>query len=424
MRILMIADDLTGALDTGVQFAQNGIDAEVFPFPADRPHGKLKAVIERSRVSTLVVDAASRHLQPHEAASRVSEIVLTVRRAAATRGADRPLLYKKTDSTLRGNVGAELQALLTAGDTDVVVFAPAYPRMGRITLDGVQFIDGVPLDCSEFANDSRQQMRDATVADIIARQTDVATDLLTVRQIRNGDRPSASPRRIVICDSETDADLNRIVDWLQDSDFAYSLAGCGGFASVIASRFRADLGGGKSSNVSGARSYRGQECGYAPSEFEISTGHGVLLVCGSRHSRSQSQVQFASQKGVLKPAGDHNGDFQFIAPPEDLQADPNAVAERLAEAALVSLRTMQPRVLVAFGGDTTAAVLRRVGVKSVYPVYEFEPGVVVSRIDAGLIPNLKLLVTKAGGFGSVDVLAKLDEHLYDVVERGMQCAWQ
>src|SRR5678816_2652134 len=98
--ILAIADDLTGANDAGVQFAAAGIRSVVFAnhhlerLPRDYP--------------VVVINTESRHLAPAQAVERVRKIGL-MGMAAGVR-----CLYKKTDSTLRGNIGAELEALLSA----------------------------------------------------------------------------------------------------------------------------------------------------------------------------------------------------------------------------------------------------------------------------------------------------------------------
>jgi uncharacterized protein YgbK (DUF1537 family) len=124
-RLLVVADDPTGAADTGHEFAARGLDVAVVG--PNAPDGD---------ADVLVVDTDSRERAPGRAATRV--------RAAV----DRPAagVYKKLDSTLRGNVVAELDALVAACGLDAVVVAPAFPATGRVTAGGYHLVDGVPVD--------------------------------------------------------------------------------------------------------------------------------------------------------------------------------------------------------------------------------------------------------------------------------------
>src|SRR5436190_7748438 len=120
-KLLVIADDLSGATDVGVQFAKQSVPALV----------ATKAMAERSNLAGLfgshevvLVDLESRHLGPAEAARAVTGIIKSARAAGVE------FFYKKTDSTLRGNVGAELEALWQTSNRRTLSFIPAHPRLG------------------------------------------------------------------------------------------------------------------------------------------------------------------------------------------------------------------------------------------------------------------------------------------------------
>src|SRR5262249_51939907 len=121
--ILVIADDLTGANDAGVQFAAAGIRSLVF---ANDHLAKLP-----ENYPAVVINTESRHIPASQAAERVRKIGLMGMRAGVR------CFYKKTDSTLRGNIGAELEALLSAAGVAGIPFVPALPDLGRTTRDGV-----------------------------------------------------------------------------------------------------------------------------------------------------------------------------------------------------------------------------------------------------------------------------------------------
>src|SRR5918999_3031963 len=161
MRVAIIADDLTGAADTGVQFARAGYRTAVAfrgaPIP---PSEDLDAV---------ALDTDSRALPPGFAAKRVISASRAVR--------DAPILYKKLDSTLRGPIAAELGAALGASGRERAVVAPAFPAAGRTTANGVQLVRGVPVHETEVRDDPRTPVREGHVPTLLA------TSFPTVRSL-------------------------------------------------------------------------------------------------------------------------------------------------------------------------------------------------------------------------------------------------
>ena len=118
--LLIIADDFTGALDTGVQFAARGIRTQVV----------LDTEIDfaSQNAEVLVIDTETRHLPADKAYDIVYQLT---KRCLKT---DIHYIYKKTDSALRGNIGAELAALLDASGCRQLPFLPAFPQLNRITV--------------------------------------------------------------------------------------------------------------------------------------------------------------------------------------------------------------------------------------------------------------------------------------------------
>ena len=115
MAIPALADDATGALEAGAKFAHHGLPARIWFWPEQPDTGDLTGS------NGAVVDTESRHLAPADAFARICQ--------SASPGVDH--LYKKTDSTLRGNITAGFRALMTAYPSRPLVYVPAYPDMGR-----------------------------------------------------------------------------------------------------------------------------------------------------------------------------------------------------------------------------------------------------------------------------------------------------
>ena len=160
IKLLILSDDFTGALDTSVHFAKNGV--------------KTKVVFERNYLfsqdddtEVAVIDAETRHISPGEAYSVIYSI--------GRRGMDAGIsyFYLKTDSALRGNIGSCLEALLRASEAKMLPFIPAYPKMKRFTKKGIHYIDTVKVGESVFGKDPFNPVTSSSVREIISQQTDI-----------------------------------------------------------------------------------------------------------------------------------------------------------------------------------------------------------------------------------------------------------
>jgi D-threonate/D-erythronate kinase len=326
--VLVLADDLTGALEAGSAFAQRGVEATVFI------NGQILA-----GTRALVIDTETRHVSADGAAEKIRAFAQTV----ATR-----LTYKKTDSTLRGNIRAELSALAQFGS---VVYVPAYPQLGRTLINRCLHINGVPISETAFASDPLHPITDGSIAKLLEGVDGVS-----------------------ICEANTESEIQEAArKWLAT----------GGFAA------------GPTAMLHAAAQLMGDP-GYRPPFPEI---HRALIVSGSRHQASREQLSVASTLfrdaawTLLEAHAEHQGD------PLTYAANFGSIAARLFQSGSFD-------ALIVFGGDTAYHMMRALKVTSVEPLGEAIPGVPVSRL-----PDGRTLVTKAGGFGSPDILLKLHAQL-------------
>lgn len=126
--MIIVADDLTGATDTGVQFAK--LNHETVVSLASSGENFLWG----HKVSVINTDCQSLSLEGAYKRSReLAEKLNTVLR---------PLIYKKVDSTLRGNIGQEIDGFMDEIPFAYCAVAPAYPKNGRITIGGYHIIRG------------------------------------------------------------------------------------------------------------------------------------------------------------------------------------------------------------------------------------------------------------------------------------------
>src|SRR5215212_4169118 len=191
MLIAVIADDLTGAADAGVQLVHAGYRTAVVFREEEVVADDLDAVS---------FDTDSRTMPAGFAAKRVLE--------AARAAPEARIVYKKLDSTLRGNVAAELAAALGGARRDLAVVAPAFPAAGRTTVAGTQRVHGVPVDETEMANDPHTPVRVAHVPSLLADAFS-SVGVLSVDDLADPEdvRRALKDNECVVSDAARDADL-------------------------------------------------------------------------------------------------------------------------------------------------------------------------------------------------------------------------
>ncbi|MCR5346725.1 MAG: four-carbon acid sugar kinase family protein [Fretibacterium sp.] len=381
VKLFIIADDFTGALDTGVQFAAQGAATRV----VTRLEGNLTA----DDIDVLVLDAETRHLPPSDAYWVIREAVLAARSV--------PYVYKKTDSVLRGNIGAELAAAMDALGMMGMPFIPELPSMGRVAREGIYYVDGVPVSKTPLGRDPFEPVATSDIRSIIARQTDKP---VSVR--KPGENTNVPFSGIAAYDAETDEDLAQIGRELGLERLRLS-AGCSGFAAVLA----------------GLLDFQGT----APKISSVP--RAFFMICGSVNPVTRAQIAKAVETGFARVwMGDKealNGAVtsrmildanQQIDTPGILLGDEERlrVLGELTSAAKGFLDRGLDATLMCVGGDTLMALLKAVGVSTLTPLCEITRGVVLTSFnyappDSG--QRTYYILSKSGGFGNSNLLCQL-----------------
>lgn len=410
--VLMIADDLTGALDASAPFMASGVEVRTDFFQ------ELDLACLDPAVSVLAINAATRHLDPAEAGERVEVLVDQALKAGV------PWIVKKTDSVLRGNVGAELGGMFAAAPGRTIQFLPAFPAMGRTTRGGLQYVDGVPLAQTSFAHDPFEPVRSSDVCEILADGTEVP-----VCAAACGDELPASFEGIAVYDAETDDDLDRLIRRMAQQDAPHLLAGCAGAMASL------------------ARLLAVPEPARAPSPAR----DGLLVYCGSVNPVSLGQCERAAQAGATRrtlsssqileeswcrsedfrrfsrdashslqdasllvvDAGRRLGFSELVAAGIAETCDARSiVASRLGTILDRLLSTIEVENVLVMGGDVLLAFLESARISRLFPKAELEPGVVVSEFSLG--GRRVRLASKSGGFGDPDLFLNVYEKMSGV----------
>lgn len=206
-KVIIVADDITGACDTALEFQLVGLSVRV-------------ELAEKSKVDhvgedVLSVSTNSRNLSREEAISKVMSFLPQI----SSRNVNDLVLYKKIDSTLRGHVAFESMAIVKACGYDCALIAPAFPQQRRQTIGGYQLLNGIPL--------SNQNGKGAKIAaDHNAHIPSMLRDLLgnkaighlNLSSLANGIATiteeiidcSKRENKLIVCDAASFHDLRKI----------------------------------------------------------------------------------------------------------------------------------------------------------------------------------------------------------------------
>lgn len=225
MKMIVIADDFTGSNDTGVQLAKKGARTEVMLTPAQRPS---------RRADVLVVNTESRAIPEKQAALAVQQAL-----APWYDGDTTPLVYKKIDSTFRGNVGAEVTAAMRATGRKLAVIAAAIPAAGRTTQGGLCLVNGTPLLETEFASDPKTPIISSRIAELVALQSDISVYEVSLEDVRRGSLSAllsayaVEGECMVVVDALEERDLSLIAQAVCEQKQMPLLVGAAGLANAL-----------------------------------------------------------------------------------------------------------------------------------------------------------------------------------------------
>jgi D-threonate/D-erythronate kinase len=201
----ILADDLTGAADAGLPFAARGYATNIW-----LTHER-KIDSAGVHADLQVYNTASRNDSPEQAAAKVRSICHSLVASG------RPPIFKKIDSTLLGNLAAEIDAAMEACGFEVTLIAPAFPAMGRTLIEGRLHLFGAPSDLSLPAL-LREQGGVAHVGiDVFSRGDDAVAEKI-VKLISQG-------TRLIAFDSTSQEDLRRVVQAAEAIDARAMLTG-------------------------------------------------------------------------------------------------------------------------------------------------------------------------------------------------------
>ena len=357
----IIADDISGAAEVGGVCHRFGFETQVYR-EANRMGGPAEVT---------VIDTDSRSLSASESARRV-------RRAAEWLRQFKPeWCYKKVDSVLRGNVYHEIVAMGESLGLARALLVPANPSLGRVIRDGVYYVDDIPVDETDFANDPEHPVHRSEVVEMLGKPASWP--------VVSGSRDWALPDRgILIGDAEDDEEL---AEWA-------AMAAANPIVSAGGSEFLVAL-------------MEERERKTRESSWVYNREARNLWISGSASTRSQERVSRARRLGIpviampaaLMRTGDHENSaiekwanlaaqslsrfpqaIVAIGQPISRHPDTSARLERhLGRLTKLVMESIAVDHLWLEGGATASAVLRELGWERFKVVREIRLGVVTMK---------------------------------------------
>lgn len=410
VHIAVIADDITGAADTGAQFC-----------PAVGPvhmAGAVEGDLTAAAVHTagVAVFTNTRHAD----AARAAELVGMA--AEKIRALFPRVIYKKIDSCLRGNLGAEIDALIEATGATASFVAPAFPQQGRTTVNDRHLINGIPVAETEIGRDPLCPVRESRLSVLLSDQSRMPVGHVDLACIEKGPVELAEHVRSllnggcrhIIFDAGQTVHLDAVVTLARDHFDNILLVGSAGMAGSLSRMMAGDLP--------------------APAAADRPRISKWLFVCGSASRVLADQVAMLIESTgwphlAMDPltltagecsthreplvaqmvdrwgAGGVILSIQPLLEAGQVEA-PSQLVRGLADVAANLLTVGIPDGVFLSGGDTAEAFWHRIGASALLIREEILPGLMRGEFVGGPRNGLPV-VTKAGAFGNADTLKQL-----------------
>ncbi len=436
----IIADDLTGACDTALQFFHAGCQTRVLLEPDKLPASS----DEENQVWSISTE--SRHIEPRNAIAKVREAIELLKDHY---GAEH--FYKKMDSTLRGHFTEECLAAVDELGWDCVVVAPAYPQEGRRTVGGYQLVHGIPIEQTEVSQDPRfpacqshipTVMAEASKSDIVAH-IELATVLRGAGPLlAELTELIAEGKKLVVVDACSNTDLEQIALVIEKVQKTAKVLPCGsaGLAQALSKHWP---------NISLEPLPETEKKLFSPSPILIGSGTNTALTRTQILQLMDNYLYYGEGSELLvvdidpehilglsplEPVIEHIvdalGDSNTVVVstsakeeslPRTLElAEENGLTEEevtsraqtILSQILETVLQEKPAKIILTGGDTATHTCHRLGYNHLIIAAEIEPSIPLLRnISSESTSGHQWLVTKSGNFGSNLALANIVRYL-------------
>ena len=430
--IYVIADDLTGANDTGVQFTKKGYSTIVSVLDEQ------STIIIPDNLDVFVMDTETRELESKTAKKRLKSILEKININK------KDLVYKKVDSTLRGNMGDEIEEIMMILNRDICIFSSSLPSQQRITVRGYLIVDQKPLGLSEYSSNYLEQGENSFIPFLLKKQTDSPVGQIDLKDVAKGQKTILSKinelyqkgNKIIVIDSTNEEHLKDIFASSLNLDRPVLFSGSAGLANHFP-------------NINNKHEVL---------KMKIEDNKGpVMVVAGSRNSIMEDQINylknrlslaelkidleqiFSNKEKILDSYTSVcleaiKGNHDLVIHTDAIYNEEKLINKNLMLKYHLSFRGLEiciktflgeliskiiknsdVRNLILTGGDVALGVCKKLNIYNMNILDELLPGIPLS--TAYYENHILNIITKAGGFGKEDTLYHLINKIKNCYER-------
>lgn len=417
--VAIIADDLTGANDTALQFHLKGANTQILLSEDIDP-------INAKNTQTWALSTESRNIEPHEAFQKAL-------RAAQffVEKINPDYFYKKIDSTIRGNIAVEVLAILDTLEWDASIIIPAFPAESRVTVGGYHLLKGVPIERTEMARDPHSPIFESHLPTLLKSQLHEenkdlvgSIELSTIMKgagpiLRDLNNLIKSGKKLIVMDAVSTVDIEQIVLAMDKSEYRILPTGTAAAAQVLSDLWFSDF---KSEHitktlpelpkfvVSGSAT---QITANQIEKLEEADEFENLLVINLDMKTVLAGVSDEIVNRIVNNLGQNNivvvhtstlvRDFDGFSE-DSLNAEltkanlANVITDFLAELTQ-KVVAQKELILITLGGETSYKCCSAIGATQLQLIDEVAPAIALS-----LDHNAQWIVTKSGNLGVVNTL--------------------
>lgn len=421
IKTLLVADDSTGANASAILLKQlNFTTISLIDYARDFPGLDYDAV---------AISTDSRAICAEEAHDRV-ELVLK-----GYTGNPPLVLNKRIDSTLRGNLGAELNAFWEIFPDRKIAIVPAFPKSGRVCLQGKVYVQGVLLENTDVAKDPKMPITTSDAKGLFSKQFKGTMASIFLDTVRQPDALLEHTQRLyknhdaIIFDAETNEDIEAIAEMLLDQGISLVTVDPGVFTyyytRAVVNR-REDMKN-RFVFVVGSvvdTTYKQIVTASQDPEFEVITIDPAQLLQPDtaviEKKRVFERFKATSKYFILLTTTDPSNrvvlDLFSLAKRDKCSVDDMSkrINDHLADL-LHQILQYQPTIQGVFssGGDTTLSFLTMSGASGIELQKEVIPLCVFGNIAGGTYDGLQI-ITKGGMIGAADTYVKIKTFFEEV----------
>ncbi len=425
----IIADDLTGANDTALQFQQQGATTQILLDTEEEP-------LNLKNTQTWAISTESRNIEPHEAYEKVKLATEFFKEKI-----NPDYFYKKIDSTIRGNIAVEVLAMLEVLEWDAAVIIPAFPAESRVTVGGYHLLKGVPIERTEMARDPYSPIFESHIPTLLKSQLDTANkDLvgsIELSTVMKGAGPIlvklkeliSQGKKLIVADAMSTVDIEQVMLAISKTDYNILPTGTAAAARILRYLWMPDsepqhfsktipelpkfVVSGSATQITANQIDKLDESDEFENTFILSLDMKTVLD-GVSDTLVERVINNLGNNNIVVVHTSHLiKNFDGFSE-DSLNAEltrtslANVITDFLAE---LTRRVIEKKdvILITLGGETSYKCCEAIGANQLQLIDEVAPAIALS-----MDHNARWIVTKSGNLGGVntliDILKYFEQH--------------